>query len=146
MKLFLVSPPFNAVERGQDATQPYLDVAVDVILRAIQPTGNESIVGVWHDNEASMHSEPFDAEYAGKRVRSLMNRDLLRLVLRRVADPWDSYFMWVRCQTTCRFVFFGYDAQAFLCLRHEDEAPPASSLIQVEDRTAMLTETDFFDG
>lgn len=146
MKLFLVSPSFNAVERGQDATRPYLDATVEVILRAIQPTGDESIIGVWHHNEASMGAEPFEAEYAGKRIKSLMDRDLLRSVLRRVADPWDHYFMWVRCQTTCRFVFFGYDAQAFLCLRHEDAPPLASPLILVEDRTPMLAETDFFDG
>ena len=146
MKLFLVSPSFNAVERGQDATRPDLDEAVEMILRAIQPTGNERIIGVWHNNEASMGAEAFDAEYAGKRVKSLNDRDLLRSVLRRVADPWDNYFMWVRCQTTCRFVFFGCDAQAFLFLRHEDAPPSASPLVQVEERTAMLAETDFFDG
>jgi hypothetical protein len=146
MKLFLVSPSFNALESGQHATQPYLDAAVDVIVRAIQPTGNEGIFGVWHDNEASMGDEPFDAEYAGKRVKNLRDRGLLRSTLRRMVDPWDNYFMWVRCQTTCRWVFFGYDAQAFLCLRDEDAPPSASSLIQVEDRTAMLAETDFFDG
>lgn len=146
MKLFLISPSFNAIESGQDATRPYLDAAVEAILRAIQPTGDESVVGVWHDNEANMVAEPFDAEYAGKRLKSLRDRDLLRSVLRRVADPWDNYFMWVRCQTTCRFVFFGYGAQAFLCLRHEDAPPSASPLIHIEDRTPMLAETDFFDG
>jgi hypothetical protein len=69
MKLFLVSPSFDAVERGQDATRPYLDEVVEVILRAIQPTGDEGIIGVWHDNEVNMGAEPFDAEYAGKRVK-----------------------------------------------------------------------------
>lgn len=146
MKLFLVSPSFHAVESGPDATRAYLDAVVELIARAIQPTGDECLIGVWHDNEANMSGESFDAEYAGKRTRNLTDRDLLRSVLRRVADPCDNYFMWVRCQTTCRFVFFGYDAQAFLCLRHEDAPPAASALIQVEDRTDMLAETDFFDG
>ena len=45
-----------------------------------------------------------------------------------------------------RGAFFGYDAQAFLCLRHEDAPPSASPLVQVEDRIVMLAETDFFDG
>lgn len=146
MKLFMLSPSRNTVESGADATRPYLDAVTEVIARAIQPTGVESLIGVWHHNEAHMGTEPFDAEYAGKRIRSLRDRDLLRAVLRRVADPWDAYFMWVRCQTTCRGVFFGYDAQAFLCLRHEDASPRATALIQVDDRSTELTETDIFDG
>jgi hypothetical protein len=146
MKLFLISPLPNALERGKDATRPYLDAAVDMILQSIQPTGAENIIGVWRDTEGGMGAEPFEAECAGKRIRRLGDRDLLRAVLRRVADPWDNYFMWVRCQTTCRFVFFGHDAQAFLCLRQEDAPPLASPLMLVEDCTALLAETDFFDG
>src|SRR5262249_15293467 len=96
--------------------------------------------------EAGMENEPFDARHAGKRIRNLAEPGLLRSVLRRIADPSDGYFMWVRCQTTCRSVWFGYDAQAFLCLRHEDARPQSSSLMRVEDCSHRLIETDFLDG
>lgn len=142
----MISPTFDAVSSGQDATRPYLDAVVEVLADAMSPTSDEGLVGVWHVNEINMGSEPFDAEYAGKRIKSLSGRETLCSVLRRIADPWDGYFMWIRCQTTCRSVFFGYDGQAFLCLRHEDAAPLGSSLICVEERPEMLAATDYLDG
>jgi hypothetical protein len=43
---------------------------------------------------------------------------------------------------------FGWDGQAFLCLRLEDEMPVSSDplLATVVDQPEMLTGTDYFDG
>ncbi len=146
MKLYMISPPPGVVEAGQDAIRTYLDAVVPVIADAMLPTGREGLVGVWAFNEGDLSDEPFDAEFAGKRIKAIIDREELCTVIRRTADPWDSCYMWVRCQTTCRSVTFGYDGQAFLCLRHEDPVPPRSSLIWVEERSEMLSETDYLDG
>ena len=54
----------------------------------------------------------------------------------------------IRSLVNCRAVTFGYDWQAFLCLRHEDAPPvsPDSSLVVVEERPDILTDFDYFDG
>jgi hypothetical protein len=54
----------------------------------------------------------------------------------------------IRSMATCRAATFGFDGQAFLCLRNEDEPPvsPAPDLVEVVEDPAYLTETDFFDG
>jgi hypothetical protein len=142
MKLYLLS------QASQDVwpAGPFLDALVELVADAMMPTGNESLIGVWRIGEASMHDEPFDAEYAGKRVKALTDRGVLLATLRRIADPDEGYFMWVRCQTTCRSIFFGYDAQAFLCLRHADIAPARSTLICVEDCSDLLAGSDYLDG
>jgi hypothetical protein len=119
---------------------------VEVIACVIQPTGDAGIIGVWHSGEGGMDAEPYDAEFAGKRIKNLNDAALLREILRRVANPWDGYFMWLRCLTTCRSVFFGYDGQAWLCLRLEDTAPSVSWPIQVQECTEGLSEMDCFDG
>jgi hypothetical protein len=49
---------------------------------------------------------------------------------------------------TCRAATFGYDGQAFICLRHEDDPPisPAPDLVEVAEEPSLLTETDYLDG
>ena len=144
MKLYFLWPSFDAASR--DELQPYLDEVATLVAAAMQPTGQEELVGVWDNGEIGMVSEPFEAEHAGKRVRHIKAREQLRSELRRIAAPYSGYFMLVRCLTTCRAVLFGHDGQAFLCLRHEDEAPRATHHVRVDEQSRMLIETDYLDG
>jgi hypothetical protein len=68
--------------------------------------------------------------------------------IRRSVDPSSSFSATIRSIATCRAATFGYDGQAFLCLRHEDEPPvsPDPSLVVVEERPDFLVECDYFDG
>jgi hypothetical protein len=72
----------------------------------------------------------------------------LRQWLRKSVDPNDHDRGDVRTLNNCRCVTFGYDGQAFLCLRHNDDEPisPDTSLAVVEDVSHILIDTDFLDG
>ena len=54
----------------------------------------------------------------------------------------------VRSASNCRCASFGYDGQALLCIRHDDEPPVSSDidLAVVEERSHYLAETDYLDG
>lgn len=86
---------------------------------------------------------------AEPHVVSLGDPEALRRMVRLSVDPFSGIGAAViRSIATCRAATFGYDGQAFLCLRHEDE-PPASadpSLVTIEDRSNLLTGADYFDG
>lgn len=75
------------------------------------------------------------------------DRELMERV-RRSIDPHDPVGRTIRSIATCRAATFGFDGQAFLCLRHEDE-PPVShdvSLVIVEERPDILRDYDYFDN
>lgn len=75
------------------------------------------------------------------------DRELMERV-RRSIDPHDPAGRTIRSIATCRAATFGFDGQAFLCLRHEDE-PPVShdvSLVIVEERPDILRDYDYFDN
>ena len=68
--------------------------------------------------------------------------------VRRCLDPNDPFGGDIRSASNCRMVTFGYDSQAFICLRHEDALPvsPDTKLVVVEEHPEWLVETDWFDG
>ncbi|MEL7198004.1 MAG: hypothetical protein AAGL10_06790 [Pseudomonadota bacterium] len=54
----------------------------------------------------------------------------------------------IRSMATCRAATFGWDGQAFLCLRNEDDPPisPDAKLIEVRESPELLIDCDYFDG
>lgn len=82
------------------------------------------------------------------RIYKLDTADGLLAHVTRCVDPFDPAVATVRSIATCRAAIFGYDGQAFVCLRHED-APPISPdplLLMVEQRPDILVDYDLFDG
>jgi len=146
MKLLLIAPLFDLVDPLADYVRLYLDAAADAISSALRPRGDETIFGLWHREEVGMAGAAYDAEIGGKRLVHFGPDAALRSAVRRALDPWDGYFAWLRCQTTCRSASFGYDGQAFLQLRHDDRLPRDNALLRWSDSSAMLIETDLFDG
>jgi hypothetical protein len=84
------------------------------------------------------------------RVTPMRSEDEVRTALLKMGDPYfaQTPYFCVRSILSCRSVIYGYDGQAYLCLRTEDEAPmtPDPGLIVVRDASAYLTETDYLDG
>ena len=80
---------------------------------------------------------------------SLSSREELQKLVSLSTDPsHDEGAAVIRSMATCRAATFGYDGQAFLCLRHEDRIPVSSdpNLVEVSERPDLLTEADYFDG
>ncbi len=79
----------------------------------------------------------------------LSDPETLMIVVRLSVDPYaGAGATVVRSIATCRAVTFGWDGQAYLCLRHEDDPPvsPNPTLVVVEERPELISETDYFDG
>ena len=149
VKGYIIDPPFETYGDSLDErTFASLDLITDIVCRCLRQGGDTfhySVVwanpgeepgGIWNEDVAEAHVFKLDTEEA------------LRGWLRKSVDPNVSGGGDVRSISTCRCVTFGYDGQALLCLRHEDEPPvsPDPSLAVVEERPDFIEKTDYFDG
>ena len=102
----------------------------------------------WRDPGAPPDMPGFNSDIAEPHIVELRRPDALRDCLTKAVDPDGTGGGTVRSIATCRAATFGFDGQAYVCLRHED-APPVSpdpSLVIVEERPDILLKTDLFDG
>lgn len=148
MRAYIIGPPFETYGVEDERTSAAIDQIADIVLRSLRRGGDTfhySVVwanpgeepgGIWNDDIAEPH------------VFNLGTEDVLRDWLRKTVDPNRPGGGDVRSIATCRCVTFGYDGQALLCLRHEDEPPvsPDPTLAVVEERPELLLDCDYFDG
>jgi len=148
MRAYIIDPPFETYGVEDERTSAAVNLVADIVLRSLRRGGDtfhysvmwanpgEEPLGHWHEDIAEPHIFKLDTE------------DVLRDWLRKCVDPNRPGWGIVRSIATCRCATFGYDGQALLILRHEDEAPvsPDASLAVVEERPDFLTESDWFDG
>ncbi len=148
MRAYIIDPPFHGFGVQDERTRAATDLIAQIVTQCLRRGGDTfhySVVwanpgeepdGIWNEDVAQPHVVKLDTEAA------------LREWLRKSIDPNRPGGWSVRSVATCRCATFGYDGQALLCLRHEDEAPvsPDASLAIVEERPDLLTQTDFFDG
>ncbi|MDC7695589.1 hypothetical protein PQU94_15025 [Asticcacaulis sp. DXS10W] len=153
MKTYCIFPSFELVDDKVDLDDLRVRSCVELIATMVfdslrqngdhfqytvdwRDPGSEPWVG-WTDDTAQPH------------VISLADAEDLASLIRRSVDPFsDGSATVIRSIATCRAATFGYDGQAILCLRHEDEVPksPDTSLVMVEERPDILAESDYFDG
>jgi hypothetical protein len=147
MKACAIIPTFD-----MDATDPrthaYIQLASAMVVDALRQGGDHfHFVVDWRDPGAAAGSV-FSEDAAEPHVTQLADIDALASYVKQAVDPNGCVGSTIRSITTCRAVTFGFDGQAFLCLRHEDHAPvsPDPSLVQVNEDYDYLTQTDYFDG
>jgi len=148
MKLYLVRPnlPANTDRDASDArlrecVQPIADLIASSI--EIDPC----LYGLW-DVDMIDHA-PFEPESSFGTFRATgLKAENLRAVLSQVGDPFGGYGLLIRSMATCRSVRYGFDGEAFVCLRTEDPPiiSPDTNLIVVEECSQLLCETDWMDG
>lgn len=120
--------------------EPALDAIAALIADCLRAGGDESHQAIYTDG-------PTSAEQPPNRVPVADRKSMVALV-RQFLDPNGTLGGDVRSTSNCRAVTFGFDGQAFLCLRHADPAPVSKlpELIVVTERSEWLVETDWLDG
>lgn len=148
MKAFIIYPPFETFGNDDDRTSAAIDLVAEVVFKCLRRGGDTFQYAVSFANPGEEPGGTFDTAIAAPRVTRLDTEDALRNWLRRSVDPNAIGGGDVRSIATCRAVTFGYDGQAFLCLRSEDVSPisPDLTLAVVEERPDLLGGTDYFDG
>lgn len=149
MKGYSVVPAFDLADPEDSRVQACISMIAEIACACLRANGDRFHYAVdWRDPGGpswSGHNE----EIAEPHLVDLSDTVELARLVRISVDPWDARCAPViRSITTCRALTFGWDAQAFLCLRHEDEPPVAAdpSLVLVEEWPGLRTETDYLDG
>jgi hypothetical protein len=149
MKAYIIDPQFETYGEGRDDRTPAaLELIADIVCRCLRQGGDTFHYSVVWANPGEEPGGTFNEEIAEAHVFNFDTEESLRGWLRKSLDPNSSAGGDVRSIATCRCVTFGYDGQAFLCLRHED-APPVSpdpTLAVVLERPELLADFDYFDG
>ena len=153
MRLYYVGPAVDIKAMTESAVTATTREAVvpiaDLISSYLLKDGFDAIFGFTGLNPPYPPLAANQEKFGRYRVKRFKSETELRAAITKSADPFRNidYYMF-RSLISCRSVFFGYDGQAFLCLHVEDEPPesPDSSLIFVEERSDLLTSSDYFDG
>ncbi|RYD50285.1 MAG: hypothetical protein EOP60_12110 [Sphingomonadales bacterium] len=147
MKACAIIPAFD-MGATDPRTRVYIELASAMIIEALRQGGDHfHFVVDWRDPDAaigSVHSE----DIAEPHVTQLADIYALSSRVMQSVDPNGCFGSTIRSIATCRAATFGYDGQAFLCLRHEDDTPvsPDPTLVRVSENYDYLTQTDYFDG
>ena len=153
MKAFSIVPPFELIEEGfsSEKSQASISLIARLTFECLRAGGDIFQFAVdWRDPEAPINAAGFDNALAQPHLISLQSDEDLLGWIRRLLDQDFSAGGGgtIRSVATCRAVTFGFDGQAFLCLRLEDSVPvsPDPTLAVVHEEPTLLTETDYFDG
>lgn len=148
MKAYAIFPTFG-LTKDDPRSRACIDLVSAIVVEALRRDGDHFHFAVdWLDPGAAPDSGVFHEDVAEPHIKPLGDAHALIARVRRSIDPFNGSGSTVRSIATCRAATFGYDGQAFICLRHEDEPPvtPDSSLVGIEERSDLLIHTDYFDG
>lgn len=152
MKLFylgpIVPPELDRAETDARLRTVIAPIA-NLVHRYLQLDTCAALVGLRHEHEIGPTPGILTTAIGNWRIRRFDSEEDVLAALLNMGDPFDpTEFYMIRSMISCRAVMYGYDAQAFLCLRTEDEAPisPDPDTIVVEERPDLLLETDYLDG
>lgn len=152
MRAYGIFPAFDMFDTSdsEDArVKSCIALMTDIVCERLRAGGDIFHVTVdWRDPEGEPWSICTEG-VARPHVVPLSELADLKSVVRFSLDPFSGRCAAViRSTATCRAASFGFDGQAFLCLRHEDDEPtsPDPALITIEERPEYLTQTDYFDG
>jgi hypothetical protein len=149
MKAYAISPAFDLYEEGVpiERTRAAISLIAEMTLKALRRGGDVFQFAVdWRDPGAPTEAPVFEVAEP-HLIRLEAEGDLLRHLVQAV-DPNARGGSSVRSAGTCRAATFGWDGQAFICLRYADPAPVSAdeTLAVVEEVSRLLTDTDYFDG
>lgn len=148
MRAYIIDPPFDTYGVQSERTAAALDLVAAIVFQCLRRGGDRFQSSVVWANPGEEPGSVWNEDVAEPHVIDLSTDDALRDWLRKSVDPNVVGGGDVRSIATCRCVTFGYDGQALLCLRHEDEPPvsPDTALVVVEERPELVAKSDYFDG
>ena len=100
------------------------------------------------DMRIALDCETHMVDTAARLMAAIRRFDVGYVMFRNTLDDTLEQLRYGHLTALDEAATFGFDGQAFLCLRHEDEPPvsPAPDLVEVVEDPTYLTGTDFFDG
>jgi len=148
MRAFYIFPTFEMYGREDDQSSTTIGLIADLVADCLRRGGDTFQRAVVWADPGMKPGGTFREDIALPHVFDLSNDEALREWVRKSVDPNQVGGGDIRSMATCRCATFGYDGQAILCLRHEDDAPvsPDPSLVIVEERPDLITDCDWFDG
>ena len=152
MKACAIFPSFEmyGADVPDEKTQAAISLITQLAFDCLRRDGDHfQFVADWHDPGVSPQVAGWTTDIAEPHIVQLRSDEALLARIRSTVDPnGGGLGGTIRSIATCRALTFGFDGQAFLCLRLEDEMPvsPDLTLATVEDQPEMLTGTDYFDG
>ncbi len=156
MKLYYTGPNVNVTTTADDVIDARMRAAIvpiaDLILGYFRADSFAALVGLTGLNPPYPPVAPGQRAFGRYRITHFQTETDVRAALVGMGNPFGGPAHWphymVRSMISCRSVFYGYDGQAFLCLRTEDapQISPDPELIWVEERTELLTTSDYLDG
>lgn len=149
MRAYGIFPTIGSLELDEALVQKCITLVTEIVCDRLRADGDVFHFAVdWRDPAG----EPWAGWILhGSQAHCIALSDPAELaeLVRLAVDPNSGKGVPViRSAATCRAATFGFDGQAFLCLRNEDEAPisPDPALVVIEEHPEYLTETDYFDG
>ena len=149
MKAYEILPLIEMTVEDDPRVISCHSLITELVCNSLRADGDTFHVAVdWRDPDRESWGMCTDG-VAQPQVVRLDTPESLRELVRLSTDPFSSKgASTIRSMATCRAATFGYDGQAFLCLRHEDNPPasPNKELVEVAECPDLLTNTDYFDG
>jgi hypothetical protein len=164
MKLYYIGPKIDVQTMAPEVIEERMRRAVepiaDLVFAQFRPDTFHALVGLSCLNRPEQDEEaeappPYPPLISGQeafgrwRATRFGSEAAVRAALVNMGDSDVTPELFsIRSIISCRSVSYGYDGQAFLCLRTEDEPPvsPDTDLVLVEERQDLLTDTDYADG
>ncbi|MBA4081570.1 MAG: hypothetical protein C0496_09910 [Erythrobacter sp.] len=149
MKAYGIFPRIDVFKSTDPRAAECHDIVTQMVCDCLRAGGDVFHVAIdWHDPDGEAWSMCTEG-IARPEVVHLDTREKLFDLVHLSLDPnANQGAAVIRSMATCRAATFGYDGQAFICLRHEDDPPvsPAPDLVEVAEDAGLLTETDYLDG
>jgi len=160
MKLYYIGPNLSADASSAHVKSISLKAAepiADLILEQFQPDGFSALLGLTActGGSGSLRRGGGWERFGRYGVTRFQSEAEVRATLLEMGNCYgdnattsNESFFCVRSMLSCRSVTYGFDGQAFLCLRTDDDPPvsPNPNIVLVEERTDLLTQTDYMDG
>lgn len=148
MRTYGIFPVFDLTDREDALVQACISLVTEIVIECLRSGGDNSHSAMDWRNPGSGPWQDWSSDIAEPYLVPLNDAAALRQVVYMSVDPFSPGCATViRSAANCRAATFGYDGQAFLCLRHDDKPPfsPNPELVLIEERPDLL-ETDYFDG
>ena len=148
MRAYVIYPPFKTTKVKTQQASDSIDLIAEIVLQSLRTGGDTFQFSVIWANPGSGIGTSFDDDIAIPHVFKLDTEEKLRSWLKESIDSYVVGGGDIRSIATCRAATFGYDGQALLLLRSEDQPPssPDQELAVVAERPDFLTSADWFDG
>lgn len=150
MKAYGIFPAFDLDDPADPAVQACISLITTIVCASLRADGDVFHAAIdWRDPGNEPWSGLATMGLATPNLVLLSDLEKLEALVRMSVDPFSGKWLGgIRSIATCRVATFGYDGQAFLCLRHEDAPPvsPRPEVAVVEECPELLTDCDYFDG